>query len=66
MTLTADEKVEIAMQLSRMGVDVCEAGFPIASQGDFDAVMRIAKEVGPLMRTLGSSGGKNIIVFFMI
>ena len=33
-------------QLSRLGVDVCEAGFPIASPGDFDAVSAIAEEVG--------------------
>lgn len=39
----------IARQLSRLGVDVCEAGFPIASDGDFAAVERIAKEVGPLV-----------------
>lgn len=31
-----------------MGVDVCEAGFPIASPGDFDAVRQIAEEIGPL------------------
>ena len=49
VTLTVDEKVEIAKQLSKLGVDICEAGFPIASQGDFKAVERIAKEVGPLM-----------------
>ncbi len=48
-TLNVDEKLEIARQLSRLGVDVCEAGFPIASPGDFDAVRRIAEEVGPLM-----------------
>ncbi|KAI8900396.1 2-isopropylmalate synthase [Globomyces pollinis-pini] len=48
VTLTVDEKVDIARQLSRLGVDVCEAGFPIASPGDFKAVERIAKEVGPL------------------
>jgi len=36
--LTEKEKVEIARQLSRLHVDICEAGFPIASQGDFDAV----------------------------
>ncbi len=47
-TLNVDEKLEIARQLSRLGVDVCEAGFPIASPGDFDAVRRIAEEVGPL------------------
>jgi 2-isopropylmalate synthase len=32
-----------------MGVDICEAGFPVSSEGDFDAVSRIAKEVGPMM-----------------
>ncbi|KAJ3322480.1 hypothetical protein HDV06_003024 [Boothiomyces sp. JEL0866] len=49
VTLTVDEKVEIAKQLSRLGVDVCEAGFPVASPGDFKAVERIAKEVGALL-----------------
>ena len=47
-TLNVDEKVEIARQLSRLGVDICEAGFPIASPGDFEAVRRVAEEVGPL------------------
>jgi 2-isopropylmalate synthase len=32
-----------------MGVDICEAGFPVSSEGDFEAVSRIAKEIGPLM-----------------
>ena len=42
------EKLEIAEQLARLGVDVIEAGFPIASQGDFEAVEAIAKAVqGP-------------------
>lgn len=35
--------------MSRLGVDVLEAGFPIASIGDFEAVQRIAREAGPLM-----------------
>ena len=47
-TLNVEEKIEIARQLSRLGVDICEAGFPIASQGDFEAVRRIAEEVGHL------------------
>lgn len=47
-TLNVNEKLEIARQLSRLGVDVCEAGFPIASPGDFDAVRQIAEEIGPL------------------
>jgi len=45
-TLNIEEKMEIARQLARMGVDIIEAGFPIASQGDFEAVRRIATEVG--------------------
>lgn len=48
VTLSNNDKVAIARQLSRLGVDVCEAGFPIASEGDFAAVERIAKEIGPL------------------
>ncbi|MBI2864970.1 MAG: 2-isopropylmalate synthase [Chloroflexi bacterium] len=44
-TLVPDEKLEIARQLARMGVDVIEAGFPLSSPGDFEAVSRIAKEV---------------------
>ncbi|ORX90720.1 2-isopropylmalate synthase [Basidiobolus meristosporus CBS 931.73] len=49
VNLTANEKVEIAKLLSKMGVDICEAGFPMSSDGDFEGVKRIAKEVGPLM-----------------
>ncbi|MBV1869121.1 MAG: 2-isopropylmalate synthase [Marinosulfonomonas sp.] len=43
-TMTHDEKVEIASMLDDMGVDIIEAGFPIASQGDFEAVRDIAKQ----------------------
>nr|ABY79067.1 2-isopropylmalate synthase [endosymbiont of Ridgeia piscesae] len=42
-TMTHDEKLEIASLLDEMGVDVIEAGFPIASEGDFEAVSEIAK-----------------------
>jgi 2-isopropylmalate synthase len=59
-TLNVDEKLEIARQLSRLGVDVCEAGFPIASPGDFDAVRRIAEEVGPLKE--GRKSGKPMTI----
>eukprot|EP00178_Gracilaria_changii_P001185 TRINITY_DN1166_c0_g1_i1.p1 TRINITY_DN1166_c0_g1~~TRINITY_DN1166_c0_g1_i1.p1 ORF type:complete len:611 (-),score=79.13 TRINITY_DN1166_c0_g1_i1:1967-3799(-) len=45
-TLTADEKKIIARQLAKLGVDIIEAGFPIASDGDFEAVEAIAKEIG--------------------
>ncbi len=59
-TLNIEEKLEIARQLSRLGVDVCEAGFPIASPGDFEAVRRIAEEVGPL--TEGRVTGKPMVI----
>ncbi|WP_415182715.1 2-isopropylmalate synthase [Phaeovulum sp.] len=42
-TMTHDEKLEIATLLDEMGVDIIEAGFPIASEGDFEAVSDIAK-----------------------
>jgi 2-isopropylmalate synthase len=46
ISLDAGEKLEIAEQLSRLGVDYIEAGFPVASQGDFEAVQVIARAVG--------------------
>jgi 2-isopropylmalate synthase len=45
-TLNVDEKLTIARQLARLGVDIIEAGFPFASPGDFEAVNKIAGEVG--------------------
>ncbi len=49
-SLNASEKLEIAHQLARLGVDVIEAGFPASSPGDFDAVRTIAREVkGPVI-----------------
>jgi 2-isopropylmalate synthase len=45
-TLNVDEKLTIARQLARLGVDVIEAGFPYASPGDFEAVQKIAQTVG--------------------
>ncbi len=59
-TLNVEEKLEIARQLSRLGVDICEAGFPIASPGDFEAVRRIAEVVGPL--TEGRKSGQPMII----
>lgn len=59
-TLNVDEKLEIARQLSRLGVDICEAGFPIASPGDFEAVRRIAEEVGPLLD--GRKSGQPMVI----
>jgi 2-isopropylmalate synthase len=49
-SLTADAKVQIAEQLARLGVDVIEAGFPVSSPGDMNAVQKIAKGVGQAKR----------------
>jgi len=43
-SMTLDEKVRLARRLERLGVDVVEAGFPIASDGDFAAVRAVARE----------------------
>ena len=45
-SMTFEEKLEVAELLEEMGVDIIEAGFPIASQGDFEAVHEIAKRAG--------------------
>jgi 2-isopropylmalate synthase len=45
VSLNTGEKVQIAKQLARLGVDIIEAGFPISSPGDFEAVSAVAREV---------------------
>jgi 2-isopropylmalate synthase len=61
ISLNKQEKVEIAHQLARLGVDVIEAGFPIASPGDFEAVQAIAREVhGPVICGLARTGFQDI------
>jgi 2-isopropylmalate synthase len=53
ISLDAAEKLEIAEQLARLDVDYIEAGFPVASQGDFEAVRGIARAVhGPVIAGL--------------
>src|SRR5205814_4052888 len=53
ISLDAGEKLEIAEQLARLGVDYIEAGFPVASEGDFEAVQAIARAVeGPVIAGL--------------
>src|SRR5947209_10254100 len=53
ISLNTQEKLEIAQQLARLGVDVIEAGFPITSPGDFEAVQAIARGVeGPIIAGL--------------
>ena len=44
-SMNLEEKLEMARQLERLGVDILEGGFPIASQGDFEAVKAIAAEI---------------------
>ncbi|MCR6544363.1 2-isopropylmalate synthase [Dehalobacterium formicoaceticum] len=61
ISLNAKEKLDIAMQLAKLGVDVIEAGFPIASPGDFEAVKTIAKNVkGPVICALARIGAGDI------
>ena len=64
-TMTIQEKMEIAKQLARLRVDIIEAGFPIASPGDFEAVRRIADEVGtpdgPVIAGLARATEKDVL-----
>jgi 2-isopropylmalate synthase len=53
ISLNTQEKLEIAAQLARLGVDVIEAGFPITSPGDFEAVQAISRQIeGPVVAGL--------------
>ena len=62
-TLNRAEKLEIAYQLARLGVDIIEAGFPVASPDDFDAVQAIAGEVkGPRIAGLARAIEEDIRV----
>ena len=61
ISLNTGEKLEIAHQLARLGVDVIEAGFPIASPGDFEAVQAIARDVsGPVIAGLARAHAADI------
>ncbi|WP_339096259.1 2-isopropylmalate synthase [Deinococcus sp. VB142] len=61
VALNHAQKLEIAHTLARMGVDVIEAGFPIASPGDLEGVSRIAREVrGPIIAGLARAGRADI------
>src|SRR5437016_10300335 len=60
-SLTPDQKVAIAWQLARLGVDVIEAGFPLSSPGDFEAVQRIARQIrGPMITALARAARPDI------
>jgi 2-isopropylmalate synthase len=59
--MTPREKLEVARQLARLGVDVIEAGFPVSSEGDFASVQQIAREVrGPTICGLSRCVPKDI------
>ncbi|NLL17559.1 MAG: 2-isopropylmalate synthase [Clostridia bacterium] len=61
VSLNTQEKLDIAQQLARLGVDVIEAGFPITSKGDFEAVKAIAETVkGPAICGLARASEKDI------
>src|ERR1700759_2013508 len=61
ISLSKQEKLEIAHQLARLGVDVIEAGFPIASPGGFGSVQAIAREVeGPVITGLARTAAQDI------
>ncbi len=61
IALTKAEKVEIAEQLARLNVDILEAGFPISSPGEFDAVREIADSVkGPVIAALARTATGDI------
>jgi 2-isopropylmalate synthase len=61
ISLNRQEKLEIAHQLARLGVDVIEAGFPITSPGDFESVEAIAREVdGPVICGLARTSKQDI------
>ena len=61
ISLNRQEKLEIAHQLARLGVDIVEAGFPITSPGDFESVQAISREVeGPIICGLARTSKQDI------
>ncbi|MEK7741657.1 MAG: 2-isopropylmalate synthase, partial [Nitrospirota bacterium] len=60
-SMNVDEKIQVAKQLARLGVDIIEAGFAISSQGDFDSIKRIGDEVeGPIICSLARAKEEDI------
>ncbi len=60
-SMNLDEKLEVARQLSRLGVDVIEAGYPVTSPGDFASVKEIARVVrGPTIASMARAVEKEI------
>ncbi len=62
-SMNTEEKLVFARKLQQLGVDIIEAGFPIASAGDADAVRRVATEIeGPIIAGLARCAEKDIKV----
>lgn len=60
-SMNIEEKLRVAKQLQKLNIDVIEAGFPIASEGDFEAVKRVAQSIkGPQIAGLCRSSDKDI------
>lgn len=60
-SMSPEEKLRVAKQLAKLGVDVIEAGFPISSEGEFEAVKAIAEEVkGPVICALARANRNDI------
>ena len=61
-SMNLEEKLRMARALAELGVDVIEAGFPVASPGDFESVQSIAREIrGPVIAGLARTGGRDDI-----
>ena len=60
-SMNPDEKLHLARQLEKLGVDIIEAGFPVASEGDFASVRQIAREIrGPQIAGLARANLRDI------
>lgn len=60
-SMNMEEKLRMGHQLAKLNVDIIEAGFPVASEGDFAAVRRLAGEVkGPIIAGLARAGKRDI------
>ncbi len=60
-SMKTEEKLRVAKQLAKLGVDVIEAGFPMSSEGEFEAVRAIAEEVkGPIICALARANKEDI------
>jgi 2-isopropylmalate synthase len=61
-SMNIKEKLEVANQLARLGVDIIEAGFPISSVGDFEAVKAVAEQVkGPVICGLARAREEDVV-----